>query len=87
LKATIATNKSKEVLWEAAGVMFDGGSIHNMISKTLVARVKLEPQIEGEIRKPNGNKGLVVVDMPREDGTIAQIRAYVVDSITNAPEM
>ena len=67
--------------------MFDEGSKYNMVSKSLVARLKLEPQTEGKIRKPIENKGLVVVDMLREDGTIARIRAYVVDSITNALEI
>jgi hypothetical protein len=69
LEVTISKNKSKEILWETAGVMFDEGSKYNMISKSLVARLKLEPQTKGKIRRPIVNKGLVVVDMLREDGT------------------
>jgi hypothetical protein len=77
LEATIVKSQSKEVLGEAAGVMFDRGSKYNVISKTLVARLKLEPQTEGDIRKLFGNKGFVMVDKLKEDCTIPQIRAYM----------
>ena len=79
MEATISSNKNKGKLWETAGVMFNEGSKYNMVSKSLVARLKLEPQTEGNIRKPIGNKSLIVVDMLREDGTTARIRAHVVD--------
>ena len=73
-------------------MMFDNGSECNIISKDLVTRLRLEP-LKGKIvtrsfgQEEEINIGFVVVELLKENGTIARVRAYVVDSITEAPKV
>ena len=58
-----------------------------MISKDLLARLGLEP-LKGTIivksfkNTDAVNTGFVVIELLKEDGTVALVRAYVADSIT-----
>ena len=73
-------------------MMFDKGSKCNIISEDLVARLRLEP-LTGKIvtksfrHEEEINIGFVVVELLKENGTIARVRAYVVDSITEAQKV
>ena len=90
LEVTIVTGRYGKQ--HKSGMMFDKGSKCNIISEDLVARLKLKP-LSGKIvtksfrNEEEINIGFVVVELLKDDGTIARVRAYVLDSITEAQKV
>jgi hypothetical protein len=83
-EVTAVTGKNR--MQHKSSIFFDKGSTCSMITKDLIERLGLESLkriivVKSFMQTEAINTEFVVVELIREDGTVALVRAYVVDSI------
>ena len=82
---TVVTGRDRKK--QSTSIFFDKGSTCTMVSRRLVDELKMDSERKTLIVESFGhtdslNSEYVVLEILQADGTVAQVRAYVVDSIT-----
>ena len=85
-EVTVVTGQNRKE--HKSSIFYDDGSTCSMVTKDLVARLGLTSvkkriiMVKSFRHTESINTELVVLELLKEDGTIARVQAYVVDSIT-----
>ena len=83
---TVVTGRDRKK--KSTSIFFDKGSTCTMVSRRLVDELKMDSERKTLIVESFGhtdslNSEYVILEILQADGTVAQVRAYVVDSITS----
>jgi hypothetical protein len=85
-QVTVVTGRNRKK--KATSIFYDKGSTCTMVTRRLVDSLKINSLkktliLESFRHTESINSEYVVLELLRTDGTVAQVRAYVVDSITS----
>ena len=85
-EVTVVTGKDRKE--KSTSIFFDKGSTCTMVCRRLVEELKMDSKRKTLVVESFGhtdalNSEYVVLEILQSDGTVAQVRAYVVDNITS----